>query len=645
MSDLEFRLDDAFPSPTLEQWRAAAEASLGGRTVDSLATATCEGVTYRPLYTAADAPVAPPPPPGTAPFTRGAAAPVTEAAGWEIRQDLLHPDPAAVRIAAREELAGGAGGLILRLDPTGERGVIAPTAAALGECLADVDLRATPVAVEAGPFFANLADAMDEVWSRRGMGLAEARGSFLADPLTPLLVKGRLPAPLATLLAELGALGVRCRDAGGGVTAAKVSTCPVHNAGAGADQELGVALAAGLTYLRALTDAGLTLSEAAAQLQFCFSTGGTFFLDLAKLRAARRLWSRLIEASGGTPEDGAMVLHARTSVRMLTVRDPWVNMLRATAGAFAAACGGADIVTVTPFDHLLGPSDAFARRIARNVPIILQQESRLDWVADPAGGSWFLETLTEELAAGGWAFFQAIEGEGGLAAAARSGWLRDRVDETWRERLRRLATRRDPVTGVSEFPNLEETLPVRPSPDRAALAARWGAPGFFMRNDGPPETAPALEERRTAAPFEALRDASDAHLAAHGRRPRVFQANLGPAARHTARAGWTRNVLEAGGIEVVAGPPCEDAAAAAAAFAAAGCRTAVLCGADADYEAWGEEAARALKDAGAARVILAGRLGDRADAWRAAGVDAEVRLGTDILEFLRGLLRDEGVEA
>ncbi|HRX50176.1 MAG TPA: methylmalonyl-CoA mutase family protein [Candidatus Krumholzibacteria bacterium] len=644
MSDLEFRLTDAFPSPSLEQWRAVAEASLQGRPVDGLATPTCEGATYRPLYTAADAHAAPPPP-GTAPFTRGAALPRGEAPGWEIRQDLLHPDPAAVRAAAREEIAGGAEGLILRLDPSGLKGVIAPTAAALGECLADVDLRAVPVAVEAGPFFARLPEILEEVWRTRGLDPAAARGSYLADPITPLLAKGRLPVPLETLLAELGALGARCHAAGPGMTAAKVSTCPAHNAGAGADQELGLALAVGLTYLRALTDAGLGLGDAARQLQFCFSTGGTFFLDLAKLRAARSLWARLIEASGGAPADGAMTLHARTSLRMFSVRDPWVNMLRATAGAFAAACGGADIVTVTPFDHLLGPSDAFARRIARNVPIILREECHLDWVADPAGGSWFLESLTDELAEAGWAFFQAIEAQGGLAAAVRTGWLQARVDETWQERRKRLAVRRDPVIGVSEFPNLAETLPERPTPDLAAIAARWGAPGSLAREAARPDAAEPLPERRTAAPFEALRDAADAHLAAHGARPRVLLATLGPVARHTARAGWTRNVLEAGGLDVIASGPCADAAAVDAAARAAGCRTAVLCGADPDYEAWGEDAARALKDAGAARVILAGRLGDRADAWRAAGVDHEVRLGTDILEFLRGLLRAEGVEA
>lgn len=646
MSDLEFRLTDAFPPPPLAQWRELVEASLKGRAPDeALSTTTCEGVTYRPLYTSADQLAATAPPPGAPPFTRGAVAPVDARPGWEIRQDLLHPDPAEVRAAAREEIAGGAQGLILRLDPTGARGVIAPTADALAECLAEVDLRAVPVGLEAGPFFAAAADALAQVWTRRGLRPQEARGSFLADPLSPLMVRGRLPVSLDTLLAELGALGVRCHADGPGVTAAKVSTCPAHNAGAGADQELGLALAAGLTYLRALTAAGLGLGDAARQLQFCFSTGGTFFLDMAKLRAARALWARVIEASGGAPADGAMTLHARTSVRMLSARDPWVNMLRATAGAFAAACGGADIVTVTPFDHVLGPADAFSRRIARNVPILLQEEAHLDWVADPAGGSWFVESLTEELCEGGWAFFQAIEAQGGLPAAVGSGWLRDRVGETWALRLQRLATRRDPVIGVSEFPNLDENQPVRPRPDAAALAARWGAPGFFRRDDAAPQTAPALPEQRCAEPFEALRDAADAHLAAHGRRPRVFQANLGPVARHTARAGWTRNVLEAGGFEVAASDPCADAAAVAAAFAAAACRTAVLCGADDDYAAWGEDAARALKAAGAARVILAGRRGDRADAWRAAGVEAEVRLGTDILEFLRGLHRDEGVEA
>lgn len=647
MSDQEFKLTNVFPPVLAERWQELVESDLKGASIEKkLVTHTYEGLDIQPLYTAADRLDAPDSgQPGQAPYTRGLTPLKPGNVSWEIRQDLLHPDPSEVRRAAKDDLDHGVDSLILRLDPTGAKGVIAPTVEAIEECLADVDLRTIPIAIEGGPHFTAVADMMHELWQRRGVDCTEVRGTFLADPFTPLLGKGKLPVPIDTLLDELGALAVRCKNETPGVTAAKVSTCPLHNAGASADQELAMALSTGLSYLKAMTKAGLTLEEAAGQIQFCFSTGGTFFLDIAKLRAARMLWARLLEASGANPAAVGMILHARTSVRMLTQRDPWVNMLRATAGTFAAAVGGAGIVTVTPFDHQLGPANEFSRRIARNVQIVLQEESHLGWVSDPAGGSYFLESLTDGLCEKGWAMFQEIEGRGGMATVLTEGWLQDKVGEVWAARLRHLAKRKDAITGVSEYPNLSEKLPDVPQPDRAELQKRWGAPGRLSRPGGEPVTASPLKEQRLAAPFETLRDASDAHQAATGSRPRIFQANLGPVAHHTARAAWSRNVFEAGGFEVLASDPCDGADAVAASFRSSGAAVAVLCSSDKLYAEHGPAAVKALKDAGATMVVLAGRFGDMEPEWREAGVDLAVHVGCDILQFLRTLLRHEGVEA
>ena len=230
---------------------------------------------------------------------------------------------------------------------------------------------------------------------------------------------------------------------------------PYHEAGGSAAQELGASLATGVAYLRLLTGAGLTLQEACAQLEFRYAATADQFLTIAKLRAARRLWARVAEASGDV-DAGAQRQHAVTSPVMMARRDPWVNMLRTTVACLSAGAGGADAVTVLPFDHSLGLPDAFARRIARNTSTILLEESHLARVIDPAGGSYYVERLTDELAHAAWDFFQEIERAGGQAAALRSGMLGERLAATWAERGRKLAKRREPITGVSEFPNLAE---------------------------------------------------------------------------------------------------------------------------------------------------------------------------------------------
>jgi methylmalonyl-CoA mutase len=295
-----------------------------------------------------------------------------------------------------------------------------------------------------------------------------------------------------------------------------------------------------------------------------------------------------------------------TSPVMMSRRDPWVNMLRTTVATLAAGVGGADSVTVLPFDHALGLPDAFARRIARNTSTILIEESHLSRVIDPAGGSWYVEWLTDELAQAAWEFFRTIERDGGQAAVLRSGRLRTDLATTWAERSKRLAKRREPITGVSEFPLLAEKPVVRePAPE--------------------PPSGGLPRVRRDEA-FEELRARSDAHLAATGARPRIFLATLGPAAAHTARAAFAANLFQAGGIE----PVTEGG------FADSGATEAVLCSSDALYAEQAEQAAESLRAAGARHVFLAGR-------GEYAGVDSYVFAGCDAVDVLSATLDRMGV--
>ncbi|MEU6465144.1 methylmalonyl-CoA mutase family protein [Streptomyces sp. NPDC046976] len=584
-----------FPDATHEQWQRLVEGVLrksgkevsGAAAEDALSTTLEDGLRTRPLYTARD--TAPDPGlPGFAPFVRGARPEGGVADGWGVRQ--RHTTLADGAVLA--DLENGGTSLWLAL---GEGGI---PLADLGRALEGVYLDLAPVVLDAGRDTAEAAEALLALYADKGVEPRAVRGNLGGDPLG---YEARTGA--AQDFAPYAALAARCAETYPGLRALTVDALPYHEAGGSAAQELGASLATGVAYLRALTEAGLSVEQAAGQLEFRYAATADQFLTIAKLRAARRLWARVAEVSGAP---GAQTQHVVTSPVMMSRRDPWVNMLRTTIATLAAGVGGADSVTVLPFDHALGLPDAFARRIARNTSTILIEESYLARVIDPAGGSWYVERLTAELAEAGWEFFRTIERDGGQAAVLRSGRLRTDLATTWAERSKKLAKRREPITGVSEFPLLAEK-PVEREP--APKAPSGGLPRV----------------RRDEA-FEELRARSDAHLAATGARPRIFLATLGSAAEYTARASFAANLFQAGGIEPVTEGTFEDS----------GATEAVLCSSDATYAERAEETAAALRAAGARQVFLAGR-------GEYAGVDRHVFAGCDAVDVLSATLDRMGV--
>ncbi|MDI9885493.1 methylmalonyl-CoA mutase small subunit [Streptomyces sp. HNM0645] len=601
-----------FPDATHEQWQRLVEGVLrksgqdvsGAAAEEALTTALDDGLVASPLYTARDA--APDAGyPGFAPYVRGG----RPVGGWDVRQRHGRPEAGRTNEAVLTDLENGVTSLWLTV---GAAGVPVP---GLAQALDGVYLDLAPVVLDAGADTAAAAAELLRLYEERGVPREEARGNLGADPLG---LSARTGDPVDTEPAV--ELARRVHDRYPGLRALTVDALPYHEAGASAAQELGVSLATGVAYLRALTGAGLTAGTAFRQLEFRYAATADQFLTVAKMRAARRLWARVAEVSGASGGAGAAQRqHAVTSPVMMTRRDPYVNMLRTTIACLGAGVGGADAVTVLPFDHELGLPDAFARRIARNTSSILLEESHLGRVADPAGGSWYVERLTDELAHAAWAFFQELERAGGQGEALRSGLVGERIAATWEERRRRLAERREPVTGVSEFPFLAEKPVVRePAPE-------------VPRHEG------GLPRVRRDEDYEGLRARSDAHLAATGARPRVFLAALGPASAHTARAAFASNLFQAGGVEPVHDPVTVDAATAADAFARSGAAVACLCSSDALYEEQAEEVAKALRSAGAQQVFLAGRPGGH------AGVDAYVFAGCDAVGVLSSVLDRMGV--
>jgi methylmalonyl-CoA mutase len=362
-----------------------------------------------------------------------------------------------------------------------------------------------------------------------------------------------------------------------GVRVFVVDATEVHDRGASDVQELAHSLAVGAAYLRRLTDAGFDLDEAAKIVEFRYAATDEQFATIAKLRAARRLWARVLELSGTSVRDQHQ--HAVTSRPMMSKYDPWVNMLRTTVAAFAAGAGGADAVTVLPFDSPLGVPDAFGRRIARNSSALLIDESHVAAVADPAGGAYAVEKLTDDLAVAAWELFGRLE-EGAS--------LEELVAATVAARDRQVATRKRPLTGLTEFPHLAETLPERAPAEASGAVRRYGAA------------------------FEALRDEP---VAGH-----VFLATMGSVASHTARATFAANLLAAGGIAVDVAGATETVEDLVTAYD--GQAVVCLAGSDGAYDAWADEAVRALREAGAQWVVIAGRPRESVDDSAAMGVDA-----------------------
>jgi len=616
----EFESADLFEPATREQWLRLVDTVLkGGDFEKRLVSRTLDGVRLAPLYTRADAlPHTDAAVPGHAPFTRGKAA---GRAGWDIRQRHAEPDPARANQAIRDDLAGGVSSIELQIAAPGSFG-LPYTGEALAQALDGVLLDVCPVSLRAGEYTADAAGSLMALWRARRIGDAACLGGFNADPLGTLASTGALYHPIARSLqiaAQLGADSLPMP----GVTALIADGRVYHDAGATEAQELAAVLATLTAYLRALEATGVPPGTALPKIAVALAVDADQLLGLAKLRAARKLVWRLAEACGA----GAAVAHvafaAETSARMMAKRDPWVNMLRTTMACATAAMAGADAITVLPFTWALGRPDAFARRIARNTQLVLMEESGLARVTDPAGGSWAVESLTDELARRAWEIFQSIEAKGGMAETLTSGFVQDEIAKAAEARARLAATGRLEMTGTSAFPMLgDDGVKTEPWPSDILSADLKGA------------TARPLRGQRLAEPFEALRDAADAFAHENGRPPRVFLASLGTLASHSARSTWMQNFLAAGGVVPVTGEGYADAAQAADAFSKSGTAAACICGSDQDYADHAEAAAAALKAAGAKRVLLAGRPGANEARFHAAGVDDFVFAGCDMVAAL-----------
>jgi methylmalonyl-CoA mutase len=608
----DLRLAADFPRATRDDWRKLVDGVLKGAPFEKLVGKTYDGLKIEPIYTRAKG--------AEVVLGRAATAP------WQIMQRIDHPDAAKANAIALNELENGATGLEIEFAAgSGTRGFgVADAAPETMNRLFDGVILDAGISIALHPVLGrgNAGETLAALIEKKHVDPARVDLRFNYQALSTMAVRGSAAAewremekPFAKVVSGLMGRGFK----GPFVLA---DGRPVHDAGGSEAQELAFALSLAVAYLRLMEAGNIALEAARAAISFRLIADADQFLTMAKFRALRRLWARVEQACGLAPTP--VFVAAETAWRMLTRRDAYVNMLRATMATFAAGLAGANAITVLPHTLALGLPDAFARRVARNTQLVLLEESNLAKVSDPAAGSGGIESLTQQLCVAAWSLFQEIEKAGGAFAALRQGLIQSEVAATRKAREANVSRRKDVLTGASEFPNLQETQ----------VAVEDVKPVAFTLASEPIKFEP-LAAIRLAAPFERLRDRSDQILKGTGKRPSVLLANLGTAADFTARATFAKSFFEAGGIAAIDSEGFSDPAALAAACKASGSALVCLCSSDKLYIQHAVDAAKALKAAGARHIYLAGRPGEQEPALRQAGVADFIFAGGDALPLLQ----------
>jgi methylmalonyl-CoA mutase len=610
MPDSEPTFGAEFPAATREQWLALVDRVLKGAAFEKrLVSHTYDGIPISPLYA-----------------RNSSAAPVVGRAPglpWQIMARVDHPDPALANKQALEDLANGATGLTL---------VFAGSLNANGYGL-DASMETITRVLEGIELDAGIAidfnlgsatrPAVDRVvallHARKYMpGSVDLRPSL--NPIGGFAAAGSSPKSWREMSSGFAAAVREFAEEGFHGPFVVADGRIIHNAGGSEAQELAFSLATAIDCLRALVAGGVSLDSARKMIYFRLAADADEFLTIAKFRAIRKLWARVEEACGLTPVRTTVA--AETAWRMMTRRDPYMNMLRTTVAVAAAGLGGADNIVALPHTIAIGLPDAFARRVARNTQLILLEESQLARVADPAAGSGAIEDLTEKLCLAAWSLFQTMDTSGGAWASLEQGAIQREVATVRAARENAITRGMEALTGTTDYPNLHE----RPGDvlDVAPIASQQS-----------PATVEPLPSIRLAEPYERLRDASDRMLARTGARPKMFLATLGTPSDFNARATFAKNSFEAGGIEAVWSDNPLALADIGTAFTASGAVFACLCSSDAVYAEQATVAAASLKKANAGHIYMAGRPGDLADTVKAAGVQDFIYAGCDMLATLR----------
>ncbi len=699
-----------FHIPTYEEWRKAAEATLKGAPFEKrLVTKTYEEIDIQPLYQQADSERLPHKDflPGFSPYLRGTEPLSYRLKSWDVSQEITYGKPEAFNQALRDDMENGQDAINLALDRAtlfgldvdqadaediGFGGVSISSLDDLGKALDRIDLERVPLFVQAGASGLPIGALLLALLQKQARSAEMLTGCIGADPLSMLAQEGSLEHSLKGAYEDMANLTTWAA-----ANAPKLQTILAqghgyHNGGASATQELAFTLATAVEYVRELNSRGLAIDEIAPRVRLGLSLGSNFFMEIAKLRAGRLLWAKIIKEFGGDETSQKLVIHARTSTWNKTLYDPYVNMLRTTTEAFSGVVGGCNSMQVGAFDEVIRLPDNFSRRIARNTHTILREECSLPNTVDPAGGSWYVESLTDSIARKSWELFREVERQGGMFKALQAGFPQQQLTTVANKRQDAYARRKDIFIGTNMYANVAEKL-LEPSsrrdPDtfksertaslkeyremideewrdsalkklskaspnkeivKAAIHAAAGGATLgeiyqTLHADEPAETGvEPIKTHRGAEPYEALRRATEAYETKTGARPKVFLANMGPIPQHKARADFSTGFLQVAAFDVITNDGFATPEEAAEAALESEAPVVVICSTDKTYPEVVPPLTKKIKEARPDTVVLlAGYPTDQVEDHKKAGVDDFIHLRANCYELLSNLQKKVGV--
>lgn len=692
----KLNIKQSFPVPTYDEWHKAAEQLLKGADFQKrLVKKTYEGIDIQPMYFKSDLEgigfinaI-----PGEEPYVRSAETLANVVWGWHVTQELRAATPSEFNQIAKADVARGQNGITIILDEAGKEGLdperAKPETVGKGglSVATKADFQKALDGICSFDYIYQLATGENPIpatalFVASFKGSEEISGGIAFDPIAIALEKGGLKGSIGEAFDNLAELTRWAVPHAHDLKTVNVQGYPYREAGGDCVQELAFTMAVAAEYVRALMDRKISISNICDKIFFSFAIGGDLFMEVAKLRAARMLWEKIAESFGATAHSAKMFMHCRTATWNKTAVDPWVNMLRVTTEAFAAVCGGCDSLHVSPFDECFRTPDEFSRRIARNVQIILRDECKLNKVIDPAGGSFYVEKLTDEVARKAWALFQEIEKQGGIVKALEAGIPQQMIKATASSREKNINTRKDSIIGVNKYPNMQEVALDLNTPDYAAItkariaevnaaknanfeiatlspktpkymglaidAAKEGATlGQISRAltpQGPAFTIEALPAFRGSQKLEAMRKATEKFAAKTGHAPKIFLANMGPIPQHKARADFSYGFFTVGAFDVVTNDGFATVDEAAQAAKASGARVTVICSTDATYPEIVPELTKKLKaDTPDMMVIVAGNPVEHTEAFKAAGVDDFIHVTANVFDITETIQKKLGV--
>ena len=700
---------DEFEKPTYEQWQAEVEKALkGGDFHKKMFTKTYEGITLQPIYTPAlhGEKIPKGVYPGAGEFLRGTKASGYIKESWGVSQYVDDSLPKDANHASLYEIVKGGTIHNIRLDEATRHdqdvqvgasvGVGGTSLSTMDDCkqlIERFNLKENPLYIETGASAAILLGMLAATVKGSKKQTTDLKGLVGADPVGVWAKDGALHISLDTAFDEMAHTVVWAKEQAPELKTVLVSGDVYANGGANDVQEVAYALATAVCYVRQLAQRNIDIHTIAKSMMFTFSMGANFFMEIAKLRALRVLWARIMEAFGAEEADRAVHVHGRTSAFTKTVYDPYVNLLRNTTQAFSGVVGGLNSLEVSPFDQPIRKADDFSRRIARNIQVMLQTEFELRQPVDPVGGSWYVETLAAELCEKIWAEFQTIESKGGIVAALKEGYPQAQVKAILDERFKNLAFRRDVAVGNNMYANMtEELLDPKPEnqetlrqkrvahieeylasaePDaiskaQATLEASTTEPGALIglielgalqklticqirkaldAGDISSETIEPIIAHRWTEQFEALRMRTESYKQRTKDNVKVFLANMGPIPQHKPRADFSTGFFEVGAFEVIKNDGHETTADAAKAARESGADVVVICSTDDTYPELVPPLAKELKETMPnVTVILAGAPPkDLEPVYREAGVDDFISVRANCYEILHTLQDKKGM--